>query len=171
MAGVCMVAPFILNFNYNLGYEGNVIIAESYLLTMSLAYFSKTTYGRKRPYVYNENIDMRVRQSKDGRYSFFSAHTAMAFTGAILTAKMYDDLSDGKHSTFIYTGAVAVATCVGVLRITAGKHFLTDVVVGAIVGTGIALLLTELHLEQRGKLSSEERLSRTLPIINYSILF
>ena len=42
----------------------------------------------------------------------------------------------------IWGGAGAVAAATGVLRIRAGQHFPTDVMVGAVIGTGFGIGLT-----------------------------
>jgi membrane-associated phospholipid phosphatase len=122
----------------------NTMILESYLITASLTQLAKVSFLRKRPYVYNENVDDLTRRQRDAQFSFFSGHTSMAFTGAILTAKMYDDLN-GKNSEYVYAGSLLVASSVGYLRVRAGKHFPSDVIVGAIVGTGSAWIITEIH--------------------------
>lgn len=39
----------------------------------------------------------------------------------------------------------SLASFVGVLRIAAGKHYPTDVVVGALVGTGVSYGILKMH--------------------------
>ena len=121
---------------------------------------------RKRPYVYNTDVDINVRKEKDGQLSFFSAHTAYAFTGVILTAKIYDDHFDDKHNFLIYTSAVAIASAVGYLRFAAGKHYPSDIITGALVGSGVALFIAEVH-KNKDKKSAEF----TLPIFRYNVAF
>jgi membrane-associated phospholipid phosphatase len=147
LLGICLISPFMLNFDSNATGNHlamNTMILESYLITASLTQLAKVSFLRKRPYVYNENVDDRIRRQRDAQFSFFSGHTSMAFTGAILTAKMYDDIN-GKNSEYVYTGSILLASSVGYLRVRAGRHFPSDVIVGAIVGTSSAWLVTELH--------------------------
>ena len=160
----CIISPFALNFNHQIPTNANIIIGESYLVTSSLVYFSKTTFQRKRPYVYNNNIPTQTLQTKDSQYSFFSGHTALAFNGALLTAKIYDDFHPDKDNKYIYPIALSVASAVGVLRYKAGKHFPTDIITGAIVGTVSAFLITEVH--KKGGNSNE-----TNTTINFSFHF
>ena len=144
----CLLAPLTLNLNpaiANEYKEANIIIAETYMLTSTLVYFSKVTFQRKRPLAYNYQVDLATKQEKDNQYSFFSGHTALAFSGAILTAKIYDDFHPEKDNTLIYIATATTASCVGYLRIKAGKHFPTDVIAGAIVGTTVALFISEIH--------------------------
>ena len=166
LVGLCLIAPFTLNLQDKVGINTNILILESYLLTTSLAAFSKVMIQRKRPYVYNDDVDISVRAEKDGQLSFFSAHTAYAFTGAILTAKIYDDHFSDRYDFLIYTGAVATASTVGYLRFAAGKHYPTDIVVGALVGVGVAILITEVH-KNKGQNSAE----LTMPIFRYNVAF
>jgi membrane-associated phospholipid phosphatase len=53
--------------------------------------------------------------------------------------------SGGLNKTIGVTLNLVNATAIATLRILAAKHFLSDVIVGAIVGSGIAYLTTELH--------------------------
>ena len=160
----CIISPFALNFNNQIPTNANIIIGESYLVTSSLVYFSKTTFQRKRPYVYNDKLPSQTRQNKDSQYSFFSGHTALAFNGALLTAKIYDDFHPDKDNIYIYPAALSVASAVGVLRYKAGKHFPTDIIFGAIVGTASAFLITEVHKKGGGE-------NENLNTINFSFHF
>ena len=144
----CLIAPFALNLDGNIAKESNevnFITAETFMFTASLVSISKTNIQRKRPYVYNENVDIRVRTAKASQHSFFSAHTALAFSGAMLTAKMIDDFYPDKNNFVIYATAATTASVVGYLRYKSGKHFPTDIIVGAIIGTGAALLVPYIH--------------------------
>lgn len=81
-------------------------------VTFGVAYLVKALVHRRRPCAPACGID-------DPAYSFFSAHTAVAFS----------TVGGPRLSVSI---PLAVGT--GGLRIAAGKHWLTDVLVGAGVG-------------------------------------
>jgi hypothetical protein len=74
---------------------------------------------------------------------FFSPRYArtsdITFTSAGLPA------ADRKPAITLGLSALAIGT--GVLRIKAGKHFPTDVLAGAILGTGVAYLNTRWHAQ------------------------
>ena len=129
-------------FNYNIKY------VQVLGLTSSLVLISKNFIDRYRPYTYDKNLDIEMRKSYDGRNSFFSGHTAVAFSSAVFLAYNVEN-SDASRVTknLVWAGSMALASSTGILRILAGKHFLTDVIVGAVVGSAIAILISENYYE------------------------
>ncbi len=100
---------------------------------------------RDRPYTYNQRpgVVAYTAQAKGNDHSFFSGHTSIAFAALTSGAMLYNPTSrDDTARLGIWGGAGAVAAATGVLRIRAGQHFPTDVLVGAAVGTGFGLGLT-----------------------------
>jgi hypothetical protein len=97
--------------------------------------------------------------------SFFSGHTSMSFAAAAVSCSHHtqhelfgDPFADG-----ITCGAeLASATAVGVMRIVALKHYITDVVAGAAVGTvsglGVPWLL---HYGPLARVDTESQSSLT----------
>ena len=49
------------------------------------------------------------------------------------------------YRPLVWAGTLSLAGFVGALRIAAGKHYPSDVVVGALAGTGISLAVIRLH--------------------------
>jgi membrane-associated phospholipid phosphatase len=78
--------------------------------------------------------------------SFYSGHTSTAF--AMATA--YGYLFTARHPRSKWIAPVwilgyAYASTTGVLRVAAGKHFWSDVIVGAIAGTAVGLAIPAAH--------------------------
>jgi membrane-associated phospholipid phosphatase len=48
----------------------------------------------------------------------------------------------------LWLGAEALAATTAVLRVEAGKHFWSDVAVGALVGSAVGYLVPELHVRE-----------------------
>ncbi|QQR85690.1 MAG: phosphatase PAP2 family protein [Flavobacteriales bacterium] len=119
---------------------------ESFLLCSALTNLAKYTTLRNRPYRYNPDAPPPPNAWKDGRHSFWSGHTAnlAAITFSVASMLQRSDLHrDAK--TAIWVGAAMLPALVGYLRVRAGRHFPTDVLVGFGLGTGVGLLVPYLH--------------------------
>lgn len=119
---------------------------ESFLVSSVLTNCAKFTAQRNRPYRYNPDAVLPPHLWKDSKHSFWSGHTANLAAITISTASMLQrsDLHrDAKGA--IWVGAAVVPALVGFLRVRAGRHFPTDVIVGFGVGTGVGLLVPYLH--------------------------
>ena len=95
----------------------------------------KHTVQRFRPCWDEEIKDLVhiVNDDRGGKYGFFSAHAAVFFGLAYMTSRFFRN----KYFTAtIYVIAVMVAYS----RIYLGRHYLGDVLVGAVVGTLFAML-------------------------------
>ncbi|MGB6121102.1 MAG: phosphatase PAP2 family protein, partial [Bacteroidota bacterium] len=96
--------------------------------------------------VYNENVPVEEKLHTNAKRSFFSGHTTISFSSAVFLSKVYGDyFPDSKWKPYIWGVSLGIAAAVGYLRIAAGKHFLTDVLVGALVGGAIGYLIPKIH--------------------------
>lgn len=126
-----------------------VIGLESFLLSSFLTNLAKNTVLRSRPYRYNPDALRPPNAWRDGRHSFWSGHTAnlAAITFSAASILQSSDLHrDTKAAA--WAGAIAVPVLMGYLRVRAGRHFPTDVIVGFGVGTGVGLLVPYLHRKE-----------------------
>ncbi len=107
---------------------------ESAVLSLGASYLFKFAFARLRP-------DRRKGAYKfaDGGDSFVSAETAPAF--AMATA--ISDSADNQW--FVAIPAYSTATAVGIGRMGHDKHWLSDVVSGALLGIATTKLLEYLH--------------------------
>ena len=77
---------------------------------------------------------------------FFSGHTSYSFYSATFISKVFSDMNPDSNFRYAVFGLThAVAAFVGYMRYEAGKHFPTDVIAGAAVGSLIGYLVPELH--------------------------
>lgn len=110
-----------------------------------------------RPYMYAESDEGREKaeSAKSEAYgSFFSGHTTAAFTVATFTDQWFRTAyPNSPYKGIMRASAYSLATLESVLRIAAGKHYVTDVVVGALVGTGVSLGILEMHRVRNEKFS------------------
>ncbi len=96
--------------------------------------------GRDRPVFYtNAAGDIDPAET---RPSFPSGHTAIAF--ALAVSYVLSGAAPAP-SAAARIATVAVATVVATLRVASGRHFPSDVVGGAVVGVGSALLVHSLR--------------------------
>jgi len=99
-------------------------------VSMSVSTLMKYGFGRPRPYTNYPDIQ---RLSSDFTPSFPSGHTTSAFCTATSLSLMYP-------KWYVIVPAYSWATFMGYSRMHLGMHYPTDVLFGAILGTGISLL-------------------------------
>lgn len=128
-----------------------VIYSQAALINLGLTALIKTTVRRTRPYVYQSTLSLEEKMTANARQSFWSGHTSQSATMCFLTASMYADYHpDSKWRPVVWTAAAAIPLTTGILRMTAGKHFPTDVLSGYITGAAIGILLPRLHKRING---------------------
>jgi membrane-associated phospholipid phosphatase len=107
---------------------------------------------RYRPDVYNTDLRMDYRHNGNYRNSFFAGHVAVTATSTFFMAKVFNDYHpDSKWKWVAYGGAAAATLGMGYMRLEAGKHFPSDILIGAIVGTASGLLTPTLHKNHDAK--------------------
>lgn len=106
-------------------------IIASGLVTPALKY----TVGRKRPYASGSVFDV---EPFSGNYSFPSGHTTQAFAVATVVASHYDQW-------WIKGMSYSLAAGVGWSRIHQNKHYASDVIAGAIIGTVVGRTIVRRH--------------------------
>jgi membrane-associated phospholipid phosphatase len=118
--------------------EDALLIAEATVVAADVNQLTKLLVGRERPFVHALARDQKALtpQPADNNLSFFSGHTTEAFalvaaSGTIATMRGY------RWAPLAWSVGGAVAATTAYLRIAADEHWLTDVVVGALVGAGV----------------------------------
>lgn len=103
----------------------------------------KVAIGRERPVMYTSGA-VAAASDRDNQRSFPSSHTTVAFAAATayLVIAGREHLPHRTRTALLLYGA-ALAT--GVLRVEAGKHFPTDVLGGAALGSGVGWLAATIH--------------------------
>lgn len=155
--GVSFAVPFALllddGANEHAGQLFGIYI-ESLATTAALFTMTAGLVNRNRPYVYNDELDLNDRLSAKGQRSFYSGHVAAAATATFFTAKVYSDFNpEAEGKVWIWTGAAVVPGLVGYLRMEAGQHFLTDVLLGYGLGAVTGYFVPELHKSKNDAMS------------------
>jgi membrane-associated phospholipid phosphatase len=117
-------------------------IVESEVATSVATNIVKFSVGRQRPYAH---FAAGVPFSTEDNLSFFSGHTSFAFATAISAGIVAHERGYASEP-YVWAGGLTLATLTGYLRIAADKHYFSDVLVGAVVGTGAGLLVPQLTI-------------------------
>lgn len=149
MPAAAFLSPLATNHEYG---RAALTIGEATVLTGVITQIAKFSVVRARPYAYYGNDHAHP----DSRLSFFSGHTSYSFAMAVSSAMLLAE-SFPQQSGAIYASAFALAALPAYLRIAADKHYLTDVLVGAIVGAGIAYGITRMQLQTNSVQYGDER--------------
>jgi membrane-associated phospholipid phosphatase len=139
------------------GYLAACAMAQSFLVEHTI----KGLAGRQRPFAADgedhwsgpAGFFKRYDPDFEGLYnSFPSGHTATAFSLATVVALQY------RHPAWVPVLAYTIAAGVGLTRVTMDRHWMSDVVVGAVVG----------HLVARLVVRSHDRRQRLVPVLGCS---
>ncbi len=124
----------------------------SFLVSSAITYTLKKTINRPRAFDTYSFIVQRDDES--GSPSFPSGHTSAAFCLATSLALRY-------HKWYVVVPAYTYAVSVGWARMYQGVHYPSDVLAGAIVGTGSAWLGWKLQKWMEGRKEKKIMLSYT----------
>ncbi len=141
-----LLDPDMRKDRYTLG----LMYAETLLLTHLTTTAFKQITLRPRPFAYNDLAPLALRMKPDARYSFFSGHVSLTAAASFFSARTWCVYHpDAKGKAAVWAAAAALPAFAGYLRIRSGKHFLSDVVAGYIVGAAAGWLIPAIHRDRR----------------------
>jgi undecaprenyl-diphosphatase len=114
----------------------------SYLATAILTQTLKNTIHRTRPFDAYPNLIFK--KGTGGGYSMPSGHTSAAFSTAT-------SLSLNFRKWYVVAPAYTYAAAVGYSRMYLGVHYPSDVLVGALLGSGTAYLTWKINKKLQNK--------------------
>jgi len=128
--------------------DRTLVYAETLGANLLLNAAVKVAVRRPRPYLYSP--DPAVRRwghgQHDARHSFYSGHASTSFAaavaGGLLTTLHTDDRAARVAS---WSSGFALAGATATLRTRAGKHFYSDVLCGALIGSALGAAIPLLH--------------------------
>ncbi|TYP77049.1 phosphatase PAP2 family protein [Aquimarina intermedia] len=101
---------------------------------------------RRRPYVYNTELDISERTRGASQNSFIAGHPALVGTATFFMAKVYADYHPDSAFKWVMYGLAGASTyATAHLRVKAGQHFPTDAIVGSVVGAASGFLVPYFH--------------------------
>lgn len=125
-------------------------------LTLALTLGVKDLTRRRRPYTWYPDADAAgstdwcantnraarsASNTRDQCHSFWSGHTALTASATFSTATSLHLGRDLRpHETAVlFASAAALTATTGALRVAAGRHYASDVLVGGAVGVGLGV--------------------------------
>ena len=113
-----------------------IMYTETMLFVQGSTNCAKAIVRRPRPYVYNEKASDKMRSGRGSRASMWSGHTAVSFAAAVFAGEtMRAWWPDSWKTAAVAHGGLVLAAGTAALRVAAGRHFPTDVIAGAVVGS------------------------------------
>ena len=116
------------------GWSAVLLITEATSLAMLTNVIVKYTTGRARPYVWQGNADLYPATVSDANVSFFGGHTTFVFAVVVSGSTLFF-MQGMPGAPWVLGVGLAAASFTAYLRMAAGKHYLSDTLVGAGVGS------------------------------------
>jgi membrane-associated phospholipid phosphatase len=157
LLGITRYSPFLMNIpllSKRQWYQTatlTTMYAEALVISGCLVSITKSLTNRPRPYMYGSEftVEQKVKKGKGAFRSFYSGHTSGAFCSAVFISKVFCDMyPSSRFKGFMWGISMSAATTTGILRYTAGKHFPTDIITGACMGSLVGYCIPVLHKEK-----------------------
>ncbi|MGE5783910.1 MAG: phosphatase PAP2 family protein [Myxococcales bacterium] len=152
MSLIGLVGPAALDQHWQRGLEDSWILANTILVTTAIGDLVKHSIARERPSFHHrvESVTEFATWPEQRNKSYFSLDTAWAF--AIVSSAATLAYSRGYSTApVIAAGGGVLAFGAGMLRIVGDAHWTTDVLSGAVIGTGIGIALPLLVHARQGR--------------------
>ena len=135
------------------GLRAAVIVIESTAVSAAAVQSIKYFVARNRPFIQYGHAAGSAgaydSADADSHLSFPSGHTAAAASFGV-SAAMVASLEDSRAAPYLWGAAGVLTAGAGALRMIAEKHYFTDVLAGAALGTACGVAVPLLH--RRGSL-------------------
>jgi membrane-associated phospholipid phosphatase len=115
------------------GWANALIVTEATSVALVLNTGAKYALARQRPYAWQGRPELAA-SPRDQNLSFFSQHTTFAFAVAASSTTLLAEQGD-PHAAWFGATAFTAAGLTGYLRMAGRQHYLSDVLIGAGVGT------------------------------------
>jgi len=130
-----------------------LVVLEATAISGALTQVAKYSTRRERPWAHFDDVPPgETLDSAGSTLSFFSGHTSIAFA-VVASSGAVASIRGDRSARWIWGTGFGVAAATGYFRVAADRHYLSDVLVGALVGTTVGLAVP--HLLHRARRSPE----------------
>ncbi len=154
MLGLSLAAPALYLMGSTIDdADGDKLLlyGQSVAVNALIAGVTKRLVQRPRPYMYSKDPAAQRyarEQGDDGYMSFYSGHAALSFGAAVTGAYLLGASGASKSTMYLaWGGGLMLASSTANLRVRAGKHFYSDVIIGGMVGVAVGYVVPALHAE------------------------
>jgi membrane-associated phospholipid phosphatase len=116
-----------------------LVVVEATALAVALNGVVKLVVARQRPYVHFRDSSLAPPDA-DANLSFYSGHTNLAFAVAVASGTVAS-MRGYRLAPVVWATSLPWAAVTGYLRIAADRHYLTDVLTGALIGSAVGFLV------------------------------
>lgn len=132
--------------SWNSAMADAVVFLEAISLSSALDLIVRSARIHPRPLVYGRQVPARERLAPNASGSFYSGHANGAFLSAVFFAYTYSMRHpDSEYKGWIWAGGLGAAATVAGLRVAAGKHYPSDILVGAATGAFFGWAFPRMH--------------------------
>ena len=154
---VTIVAPVLFHLPGGWNRDtGRHLLLHGQAISANLLVQNLTKFVVQRPRPYNYYSHPRVAEfareaGKDSHVSFYSGHASTAFAAAVSGSYLFaSGPADREIKALVWLFELTMASTTTTLRVRAGRHFYSDVLTGAVIGSAIGFLVPALHAGEGG---------------------
>ncbi len=128
--------------------NAGVVYAETLTANALLNAVTKAWVQRRRPYTYWTDAEHAPFGQNRGDWyvSFYSGHASTSFAAAFSGSYLFGEAAASRTARMLVWGSeFGLASATAILRVRAGKHYYSDVLVGALIGSGIGIAVPLAH--------------------------
>lgn len=120
-----------------------LVVLEATALAVALDDVVKLLVARQRPYAHFAHLrdpGDPAPPDPDENLSFYSGHTNLAFAVAVASGTVAS-MRGYRLAPVVWATSLPLAAVTGYLRVAADRHYVTDVITGALVGSAVGFLV------------------------------
>jgi|ERR1035437_3500806 membrane-associated phospholipid phosphatase len=119
---------------------------ETLSITGLAGYSAVYFVDRYRPYAYDPSTSMGERMGQNAKNSFYAGHVEVIATSTFFISEVYASYYPDSKIKWLFFGVSGVATAgMGYMRLKAGEHFPSDIILGGVAGGLSGILVPYFH--------------------------